>query len=114
VKAVAALKNSITVKGMAHITGGGIPGNVPRMLPKGISAHIETDSWPVPCIFHFIKKTGKVPEDDMRRTFNMGIGYVIVVPKTRAEEAVSLLHASGYDAYIIGKTGKGGNDVRYA
>lgn len=114
VKAIAALRNSVTVKGMAHITGGGIPGNVPRMLPKGISAHIETGSWPVPNIFHLIKKTGKVPEDDMRRTFNMGIGYVIAVPKTRAEEALALLHAAGYDAYIIGKTGKGGNDVRYA
>ena len=114
VKAVAALKNSVTVKGMAHITGGGIPGNVPRMLPKGISAYIETGSWPVPGIFHFIKKTGNVPEDDMKRTFNMGIGYVIVVPKTRAAKAVALLRAAGYDAYIIGKTGKGGNDVRYA
>jgi phosphoribosylformylglycinamidine cyclo-ligase len=114
VKAIAALKSRIIVKGMAHITGGGIPGNVPRMLPKGISAHIEAGSWPVPNIFHLIKKTGKVPEDDMRRTFNMGIGYVIAVPKTRAGEAVSLLRAAGYDAYIIGKTGKGGNDVRYA
>jgi phosphoribosylformylglycinamidine cyclo-ligase len=114
VKAVNALRRNIAVKGMAHITGGGIPGNVPRMLPKGISAHIEAGSWPVPPIFDLIKKTGKVPEEDMRRTFNMGIGYVIVVPKTRAAQAVSILHASGYDSYIIGKTGKGGNGVRYA
>jgi phosphoribosylformylglycinamidine cyclo-ligase len=114
VKAVMALKNKITVKGMAHITGGGIPGNVPRMLPKGISAHIETGSWPVPKIFSLLREAGKVPEDDMRRTFNMGIGYVIVVPKTRAGETLSLLHTSGYKAYIIGKTGKGGYGVRYS
>ncbi len=114
VKAFTALKDKIRVKGMAHITGGGIPGNLPRILPKGISAHIETGSWPVPEIFGIIAKAGRVPDDDMKRTFNMGIGYVMVVAKTKTGEALVLLRKSGYDAYIIGKIVKGGKGVRYS
>jgi len=114
VKAFAALKDKIRVKGMGHITGGGIPGNLPRILPKGISALIESGSWPVPEIFGIIAKAGRVPNDDMKRTFNMGIGYVMVVSKTKTGEALVLLRKSGYDAYIIGKIVKGGKGVRYS
>jgi phosphoribosylformylglycinamidine cyclo-ligase len=114
VKAFNALKDRIAVKGMAHITGGGIPGNLVRILPKGIYADIKQGSWPVPGIFAMIKKAGNVPPDDMVKTFNMGIGYVIVVAGNKSAEALSLLHKSGYDAYIIGNAGKGGKCVRYS
>lgn len=114
VKAFEALKDKLKIKGMAHITGGGIPGNLPRILPKGQSAFIQTGSWLVPKIFSLIEKMGKVPEYDMKRTFNMGIGYVMVVSKEVAGSAVSLLKKSGYPAYVIGKIETGGEGVRYS
>ncbi len=114
VEAVDALKKSrITVKGMAHITGGGITGNLPRIFPKGISAVINTGSWPVPAIFNLIKELGNVPDDDMRRTFNMGIGYVIVIPENESKKTISALTKAGVDSFIIGTIEKGGRGIRY-
>jgi phosphoribosylformylglycinamidine cyclo-ligase len=114
VRAVTALKERLKIKGMAHITGGGIPGNLPRILPKGVHAKIKDGSWPVRQIFRIIKKTGNVPEEDMRKTFNMGIGYVMVVSRSSARDAVSLLKKLGYPAFIIGSIEKGGKGVRYS
>jgi phosphoribosylformylglycinamidine cyclo-ligase len=114
VKAFTALKDKVKIKGMAHITGGGIPGNLPRVLPKGIYANIRTDKWPVLPIFNLIKKMGKVPDKDMKKTFNMGIGYVMVVSSTEAAKTALLLNKSGYKAFIIGITEKGGKGVRYS
>ena len=114
VKAFYALKDRVRIKGMAHITGGGITGNLPRIFPKGISAVIKKGSWPVPPIFHLIKKMGKVPDDEMRMTFNMGIGYIIVIPETEADKAISILKKTGYASFVIGTIGKGGRDIRYA
>jgi phosphoribosylformylglycinamidine cyclo-ligase len=114
VKAFMALKDKVRIKGMAHITGGGIPGNLPRVLPKGVRANLRNGSWPVPRIFHLIKTSGNVPEEDMKRTFNMGIGYVMVVPGGAVRDALSLLNGSGYPAFVIGKTEKGGKGVRYS
>ncbi len=114
VKAFMALINTIKVKGMAHITGGGIPENLPRILPKGMSAVIQSGSWPIPRIFALIRRLGKVPEDDMKRTFNMGVGYVMVVSKRKAGDAVSMLNQSGYQAFIIGKIERGGKGVQYS
>jgi len=114
VKAFTALKDKLKIKGMAHITGGGIPGNLPRMLPKSFHANIRIGSWPIPKIFSFIKNVGNVDEDEMKKTFNMGIGYVVVVSKSIAEDAISLLRKSGYEAFIIGNIGKGGRGIRYS
>ena len=114
VKAFSALRSHVKIKGMAHITGGGISGNLPRILPEGIYARIRTDSWPVPAVFLLIREMGNVPDDDMRKTFNMGIGYVIIVSGVEAEKAVALLKKSGYRAFVIGRTEKGGKGVRYA
>jgi len=112
-KAFKNLKDKIEIKGMAHITGGGIPGNIPRILPKGISAHIRGGSWPVPRIFRFIEKAGKISEKEMKKTFNMGIGYVMVVAVENSKKAVLLLKKSGYQAFIIGKLKKGARGVQY-
>jgi phosphoribosylformylglycinamidine cyclo-ligase len=114
VKAFMALKDRIKIKGMAHITGGGIPGNLPRIFPEGICANIKIGSWRIPGIFSLIQQMGNVPEDDMKRTFNMGVGYAMVVPKSTASEAVALLKKSGYLSFIIGTTEEGGKGVRYS
>lgn len=107
VKAFMVLRDKLEIKGMAHITGGGIPGNLPRILPEGIYADIKIGSWPVPKIFELIEKIGNIPGDEMKKTFNMGIGYIMVVSEGMAEEAVSLLNKSGYAAFIIGNIEKG-------
>jgi len=114
VKAFMGLKDKLKIKGMAHITGGGISGNLPRILPKGLSANVRSDSWPVPKIFTLIKQMGSVPEEDMRKTFNMGIGYVMVTSKGAAKDAVVLLKKSGYAPFLIGNIEKGGKGVRYS
>lgn len=114
VKAFMALKDKLKIKGMAHITGGGIPGNLPRILPKGFHAHIRIGSWHIPKIFSFIERIGNVHEDEMKKTFNMGIGYIMVVSKSIAGDAFSLLRESGYEAFIIGNIGKGGRGIKYS
>jgi phosphoribosylformylglycinamidine cyclo-ligase len=86
------------VKGLAHITGGGFAGNVPRVLPPGVAAAIDTSSWRVPAIFQLIQKTGKVARDEMYRVFNMGIGMVVIAS---AESAGQLAQAIP-DTYTIG------------
>jgi phosphoribosylformylglycinamidine cyclo-ligase len=114
VKAFHALKNKVSVKGMAHITGGGISGNLPRIFPRGIQAHIKRGSWPVPRIFRLIQETGNIAESEMDKTFNMGIGFIMVVSKSQCEKTITLLNQSGYRAFLIGKTEKGGKGVHYS
>ncbi|GAB4412333.1 MAG: phosphoribosylformylglycinamidine cyclo-ligase [Thermodesulfovibrionales bacterium] len=113
VKAFNALKGRIKIKGIAHITGGGIPGNLLRILPDGVMAVLREGSWPVHRIFRLIEEMGRVPIDDMRRTFNMGIGYIMVVPGDVSGNAVSILNGIGFDSYIIGSIEKGMKEVRY-
>ncbi|MCE5194008.1 MAG: phosphoribosylformylglycinamidine cyclo-ligase [Nitrospiraceae bacterium] len=113
VKAFNAIRNKITVKGMAHITGGGITGNLPRIFPKGVSAVIKQGSWNIPPIFNLIKDIGGVPEDDMRKTFNLGVGYIIIVSSDEADKTLGLLSKTGYNAFSIGNIEKGGRGVRY-
>lgn len=113
VKAFNALNGKVKIKGIAHITGGGIPGNLPRILPDGVMAILREGSWPVHRIFRLIQEIGHVPVDDMRRTFNMGIGYVMVIPEGDATSAVSILKSAGFDSYIIGSIEKGFKEVRY-
>ena len=74
------LMDEIPILGMAHITGGGIPGNLPRCLPEGLKVDVNYNAWPLPEIFRKIMLAGEIPEEEMKRTFNMGIGFCIVVP----------------------------------
>jgi phosphoribosylformylglycinamidine cyclo-ligase len=113
VKAFNALKERIRIKWIAHITGGGIPGNLPRVFPEGVGAVVREGSWPIPAIFRVIEKKGNVPVNDMKRTFNMGIGYILVVPEKEAGDAVGLLKDAGFDPYVIGTVVKGKKEVRY-
>ena len=92
------------IKGMAHITGGGITDNLPRVLPHGTAAVVDAASWEVPPLFQWLRRSGNVPADDMMRTFNMGIGLIIVTAKDQAEPLVSELAArGGRDARVIGQ-----------
>lgn len=113
VKAVKELKDKIHIKGMAHITGGGIDGNLPRILPRKHGALIFENSWPVPPIFEIIRRLGNVPDQDMKRTFNMGIGYIVVAEDAMKNKAISLLGRKGFSAFLIGRIGKGFGGVRY-
>jgi len=113
VKAYNALKDRIKIKGMAHITGGGIPGNLPRIFPKGIQAVIDERSWNRQPIFELIKKTGSVPEADMKRTFNMGIGFIIVVDSLQKERTMDILKKNKYNVFLMGSIEKGSKGVVY-
>ena len=95
------------VRGMAHITGGGLVGNVPRCLPNNCTAVIRRDSWSVPPIFKFIQKRGGVAGDEMFRVFNMGIGFVLIVRSAFARAVVGHLRDCGQDAVIIGRVKRG-------
>jgi phosphoribosylformylglycinamidine cyclo-ligase len=101
------------VHAMAHITGGGITENLPRVLPKNTAAIVEYGSWPVLPIFHHMQEIGNVPHDDMMRTFNMGIGMIVVVPFKKFKKAMSLIERSGEKGYTIGRVIKGDRRVHY-
>ena len=92
------------IKGMAHITGGGITDNLPRILPHGTAAVVDAASWQVPPLFRWLRHSGRVPVDDMMRTFNMGIGLIIVAAREKAEQLIDELAArGGRDARVIGE-----------
>jgi phosphoribosylformylglycinamidine cyclo-ligase len=92
------------VKGMAHITGGGITDNLPRILPHGTAAVVDAAAWPVPPLFRWLQKSGGVPAEDMMRTFNMGIGLIIIATRDHAEPLIEELAArGGRDARVIGE-----------
>jgi phosphoribosylformylglycinamidine cyclo-ligase len=89
---------------MAHITGGGITDNLPRALPHGTAANVETGAWEIPALFTWLERSGSIPHDDMMRTFNMGIGLIVVTGREDAEALIAELAASGgRDARVIGE-----------
>jgi phosphoribosylformylglycinamidine cyclo-ligase len=106
VKPVLKLLRSVQVKGLAHITGGGLTGNVPRTLPSGTRAVIRKDSWPRPALFRWLQQQGEVAEDEMHRVFNCGIGMVAVVAAADARRAAARLRAAGETVYEIGSVEK--------
>ena len=103
VKAIMKLIDTVNVKSISHITGGGFYENIPRSLPKGLSAKIERNAVQVLPIFELIAKTGHVPERDMFNTFNMGVGMTVVVDKNDADKAISAIRAAGEEAYVMGE-----------
>jgi phosphoribosylformylglycinamidine cyclo-ligase len=112
--AIRPLLPSGAIKGMAHITGGGITDNLPRVLPAGTHAEIDRSAWRVPAIFEWLQQAGDVPDDDMLRTFNMGIGLIVVAARDDAEGLLRDLRAAGDpDAAVIGTIEAGGRGVRY-
>ncbi|MBD3921031.1 phosphoribosylformylglycinamidine cyclo-ligase [Paenibacillus sp. PR3] len=113
VKSALALAEQVTVKGMAHITGGGFIENIPRVLPDGVNVNVEYGSWPIQPIFNLMQAKGSITNRDMFTTFNMGIGLVVVVPADQADKALSVLADLGEKAYRIGDVTAGNRIVTF-
>lgn len=111
VKTVLELIEEFRIKGIAHITGGGFLENIPRILPEGLAASINKGSWPVHKIFNILQKEGKVEEKEMYRTFNMGIGMILVVSSEESEKVLNLANQKDEKAYLIGEIIKNDNAV---
>jgi phosphoribosylformylglycinamidine cyclo-ligase len=111
--AVAALLEKVDVRAVAHITGGGIPGNLNRVLPPGTDAEVDPSTWEAPRIFGEIQRLGGVDPDEMARVFNMGIGMVVVVPEGGAYEALDTARTAGHRAVRIGRIVPGEGRVSY-
>jgi len=99
------------ILGIAHITGGGIVENIPRVLPEGVSVKIDRESWPKPPIFPLIQKEGNVSDEEMYRTFNMGIGMALVVRPDKTEQIINELNQMDFPSYLIGRIVKGERKV---
>ncbi|HEX6319263.1 MAG TPA: phosphoribosylformylglycinamidine cyclo-ligase [Burkholderiales bacterium] len=112
VKPILKLLESVPLKGLAHITGGGITGNVPRVLPENTLARIRKGAWPRPPVFQWLQRTGNVAEDEMFRVFNCGIGMVLVVSREDAKRAGEVLRAEGETVYEIGAIEKGAGEAQ--
>ena len=88
---------------LAHITGGGIPGNLPRVLPTGVKAQIDLSSWPVPAIFKYLAKLGKMERDELLQSFNMGVGMILVVPPKNVRSVEAVLKKRREKFFLIGR-----------
>ena len=111
VKSILALLEKVDVKGISHITGGGFYENIPRSIPKGLTAKINKNAVKVLPIFDLIAERGNVPERDMYNTYNMGVGMSVVVPAAEVDKALEILRANGETAYVIGEIIKGDEGV---
>lgn len=112
VPALLALARAVPVRAMAHITGGGLPENLPRVLPDGVRARLDANSWQWPNVFRWLQDTGAVATDEMLRTFNCGVGMAVVVPETHAEQALEELAAAGEQAWSLGRIEAGDDEAR--
>jgi phosphoribosylformylglycinamidine cyclo-ligase len=106
VKSILNLIRDFTINGIAHITGGGLLENVPRVLPHGCKAVIDRNSWQEPAIFDLLRRGGNVEESEMHRTFNCGIGMVLAVPDGEAEDVLIRLSGLNEQAHVIGEVAK--------
>ncbi|KIL37731.1 phosphoribosylaminoimidazole synthetase [Cohnella kolymensis] len=113
VKQILRLLEKVTVKGMAHITGGGFIENIPRVLPEGVNVDIKRGAWPVLPIFSLMQQAGGISDRDMFTTFNMGIGMVLVVPEEQAEQVLTAAREQGEQAYRIGTVTDGSRVVTF-
>ena len=111
VKPLLALLRALPVHGLAHITGGGLTDNIPRVLPAGLEAVLERASWPQDPVFAWLQRTARIDTAEMYRTFNCGIGMVVIVAAARAREALELLRARGESAQLIGEVRAGSRGV---
>ncbi len=107
VRSMLALARALPVHGYAHITGGGLTGNIPRVLPEHLQAHLQRGAWHRDPVFEWLAATGDLPPDEMYRTFNCGIGMVAIVPATHVTQALAVLHSQGETASVIGQIEQG-------
>ena len=102
------------VKAMAHITGSGLPGNLPRVLPEGMTVRAKRDSWTIPPIFRLIAAKGPVDELEMWNVFNMGVGFVMIVAPAYASAVMARLRENGERCWVLGKVKKGGPELEWS
>jgi phosphoribosylformylglycinamidine cyclo-ligase len=102
-KPIQSLLKKDTISAAAHITGGGITDNLPRVLPRGVAGAIQTGSWTVPPLFEMMRSIGQVPEADWRRTFNLGVGMIVVMPQSKIDAGMRLLKRAGEKPWVIGE-----------
>jgi phosphoribosylformylglycinamidine cyclo-ligase len=110
VKSLLSLYSQVEIHALAHITGGGLPENLPRVLPEGTRAVIDSDSWQRPAVFRWLQEQGKVAEAEMLRTFNCGVGMVVCVAEADAEQALELLRSAGEEAWRLGRIEAAGGE----
>ena len=103
VKPLLHVMRDFTLKGLVHITGGGFPGNVPRILPRAVRARIDTRTWPRPALFDLLQREGSLSDEEMLRVFNCGIGMLVIVAREQANDTIERLQALGERAYRIGE-----------
>jgi phosphoribosylformylglycinamidine cyclo-ligase len=108
---VLALLEKVPVRALAHVTGGGLPGNVPRTLPDGTRAVLDERRWPRPAILDLVEREGAVPHDEMFRTFNMGLGLTAVLPPSEAPAAREVLRARGLESWVVGGIERGAGEA---
>ncbi len=113
-KPLLALQREIKPHALAHITGGGLLENIPRVLPSGCSAVLDKQSWELPPVFQWLSDAGGVAESEMHRTFNCGIGMTLIVGDSKAEAAMQLLHEHGLTCWELGEVRAGSGDVEFA
>jgi phosphoribosylformylglycinamidine cyclo-ligase len=111
VKSLLALIGAVPVHGLAHITGGGLTDNIPRVLTDSLQVHLERHRWPRDPVFEWLAKTGHISEPEMHRTFNCGIGMIVIVARERADEALRLLADQGESALLLGQVQRGDRGV---
>ncbi|MEX0430937.1 phosphoribosylformylglycinamidine cyclo-ligase [Spiribacter insolitus] len=110
-RTVMRLLGEVTINGISHITGGGLTENLPRILPRGLAASVDTTSWQWPALFQWLQETGGVATEEMFRTFNCGIGMVLVVPAAEAEQTLDILRAAGETAWQAGEVTRARGEV---
>jgi phosphoribosylformylglycinamidine cyclo-ligase len=110
--AILSLVAAVDVHAVAHITGGGLPGNMVRVLGSGIDAIFERSAWERPRIFDEIQQAGLIDDDEMAKVFNLGLGMVVAVPEAEVEATLKLVGAGGHDARVVGRLVEGGGRVR--
>lgn len=111
VKSLLELIQAVPVGGLAHITGGGLTDNIPRVLTDGLEVVLERKSWPLDPVFDWLQRTARISSAEMYRTFNCGIGMIAIVPQQHAQTALTLLNSRGENACVIGEVRKGGHGV---
>ncbi len=96
------MKENLSIHGMAHITGGGLPENLPRIFPDGLTPQLDKTNWEIPEVFHWLEKAGEIPEIDLWNTFNMGIGFCLILPKSQVNYALEICKNNDFEAWNIG------------
>ena len=113
VRSVLKLKSTLKIRGLAHITGGGLTENIPRILAENVHAEIDVNSWQQMSIFDWLQTNGRIETDEMRRTFNCGVGMVVIVAADNADAAIDLLNACGESAWRLGRVVAGSGPVDF-